>query len=464
MKYFYYFLLFLPELLVLHASEASLDYDKTMRIDYFHTGTADKEIISLDCVYQEGAWPGSRTFLIDTLNLGNYRVKIIDEDSNDLLFSRGYCSVFGEWQTTGEALEGTCRTFHETARCPYPIYPVRLLIEKRNPQNVFTELFETTIRPDSRLINREQKSFPFQIQKIIDHGEPEHKVDLLIMGDGYTENDLTQYQNAVDRYIKILFETEPFKTHCNDFNVWRIDVVSPESGVDEPRQNLWKRTVFDVQYNIFDVPRYVLAQNNKKIHDVAAMVPYDHIYILFNSDRYGGGGIFHTMATCYSGSQPGQPDWWSDYVFIHEFGHSFAGLADEYYTSAVAYNDIYLPDVEPWEPNITALLNPAQPKWASLIKKGTPIPTPWNKAHFDSLISVQRGKSGSAKEELQKRARKVMENDSCASVIGCFEGAGYSATGLFRPAIDCIMFSKRLQPFCPVCQQAIKKKILCEIK
>ena len=464
MKYFYIFLSLHIVLSTLIASEASFNFDKTMRIDYFHTGTSDEEVISLDCIYEEGTWSGSRHSLIDTLDLGNYRAKITDASSNEVLFSRGYCSLFGEWQTTDEALEGTYRSFHETVRCPYPNQPVNLIVEKRNRQNIFTEIFDVKIMPDSRFVNREQKSFPFHVQKIVDHGPPEHNVDLLIMGDGYTETDMSHFQNSVDRYTKKLFAQEPFKTHFTDFNVWRIDVVSPDSGVDEPRQNLWKRTVFDVQYNTFDVPRYVLAQNNKMIHDVAAMVPYDHIYILFNSDRYGGGGIFHATATCYTGSQAGQPDWWADYVFIHEFGHSFAGLADEYYTSAVAYTDLYPGDVEPWEPNITALLKPEQLKWAPLVNKDTPIPTPWNKAQFDSLTSAQRGKTGSAKEELKKSARKTMENDLYANRVGCFEGAGYSAKGLYRPTIDCIMFSKSLRSFCPVCQQAIKRKILFEIQ
>ncbi len=464
-KNLFVLLVFLSAIPLVAEDSDYFNIENTLRVDYFHTGTASQDFFSLDQVYQEGEWPGTRSKLIDTLNLGKYLLKVYDLATNQLIFSHGYASIFGEWQTTNEAARGKYRTMHETVRLPFPRRSIQLTIAKRTKKNVFIDKFSTTIDPASRFINREKKSYSSRANAFISNGKPEKKIDLLIMGDGYTKKDLKKFHSDVKRYTDDLFAVSPFKERAKDFNVWTIDVISQESGIDEPRKNKWKQTVLGASYNSLDVARYILSLSNREIHDIASIAPYDQIYILVNSPRYGGGGIFNCMATCYTGSENGQPDWWSDYVFVHEFGHAFAGLADEYYSSTVAYNDLYPPDVEPWEPNITTLTDKNQLKWAVLIKPGTSIPTPWEKSKYDSLLTAakQLDKKAADYDEkdkwLHQKAQEILDCPQYQDIVGCFEGAGYASKGVYRPAIDCRMFSKSLKSFCPVCRNAIEKMI-----
>jgi hypothetical protein len=201
---------------------------------------------------------------------------------------------------------------------------------------------------------------------------------------------------------------------------------------------------------------------------------------MVNSARYGGGGIYNLYCTFTADNQ------WSPYVFLHEFGHHFAALADEYYTSSVSYNDFYPPGIEPIEPNLTALLDPSKIKWKSLVTPGTPLPTPWEKATFDEMdLGYQKvreatnrkigeaSRSGAPAKEVEdlKEAAENLSRDHSAKIdayllkssyvnkIGAFEGAGYTSKGLYRPSLDCIMFSKGTKPFCAVCRQAIERVI-----
>ena len=435
--------------------------NKTMRVDYFHTGIASEEIFSLDQVYEEGLWPGTQTRLTAPVDAGLYRFEIFDTGSQTLIFAQGYNSIFGEWQTTSEALEGVYRTMHETVRFPMPHEPIKLVISKRDRSNEFQSIWSTEIDPASRFVSREQKRFPFKTTKFIDNGDPRNKVDLLLIGDGYTSDELEKFRNDVSRYSRVLFESVPFNTRKSDFNVWTIEASSQDSGIDQPRQNQWRRTTLGCSFNTFDLSRYVLSLHNKDIRDISSLAPYDAIYILFNQARYGGGGIYNCMATCYTGTPENQPDWWSDYVFVHEFGHSFAGLADEYYSSDVSYNDMYPVDIEPWEPNITTLNMNGQAKWTNQIATRISKPTFWNKAAYDSL-STERQKAGSdedARKAVDKQMTDLLADTELQGVIGCFEGGGYASKGVYRPSLNCRMFSKSLVEFCPICRQALEDMI-----
>ena len=199
--------------------------DKTMRVDFYHTGTKGQETISLDKAYQEGEWPGTRTQLIDPLNLGEYIVRVYDLASAQLIFSRGYSTYFNEWQTTDEALGGTYRTFHETVRFPYPKSPVQVTISRRDKQMVFHEVFSTTIDPNApSQVHKEAHTRPYKFAKIIDNGGPENKVDLLILPDGYTSAEMEKFHADAKHFAEVLLGTSPFKEHRKDFNVWIIDV------------------------------------------------------------------------------------------------------------------------------------------------------------------------------------------------------------------------------------------------
>ena len=435
--------------------------DRTMRFDYYHTGTADAEFISPDEIVLEGPWSGSQNNLIDTLNCGNYLVKIFDLKTNRMIYSFGYSTIFGEYQTTLDAKNGMTATYHESVRFPVPRKPVQLTLAVRNRQNLFTDIYTTTIDPGSRQVNREEIKPVYNIDKYMINGEPKNKVDLVIVGDGYTKDEIAKYHKDIDRYLGDFFSHDPFKSRKKDFNIWVIDVISQDSGIDEPTKNAWRHTTLNCSYNSLGSPRYVLTSDNKTLRTITASVPYDQIYILVNSTRYGGGGIYNWFSTSFTGEAPGKPGWWSDYVFVHEFGHAFAGLADEYYTSSTSYDEFYAPGIEPWEPNVTRMFDPKHVKWGQFIKAGTPIPTPWEKAAYDSLGAILQSELRDSPEYIatEVEMRKVINNSAWQGVTGCFEGGGYCATGVYRPCLDCRMFSKSLVDFCTVCQDAISRVI-----
>jgi hypothetical protein len=444
-----------------------LDFTATMRVDYFHTGGPDgREIVSLDRVVNDGAWPGSRTQLVDPTNLGKYRFDVRPTSGGDVLFSRGFASIYGEWETTPEARK-ISRTFHESLRFPWPSAPVRVSLSKRQADNSFAEIWSTEIDPASRFVNRAPPAAAAgRVRTVFENGSPATKVDLLVLGDGYTREQLPKFRADVKRLIDALFAEEPFKSRRGDFNVRALELPAARSGVNRPNAGEFRRTPLSAEYNIFDSERYVLTLDNRTLREVAAAAPYEFIEILVNETTYGGGGIFNEHATASVDSE------FSPYVFVHEFGHHFAALADEYYTSDVAYETGTLPKVEPWEPNVTALRDPAKLKWADLVTPGTPLPTPWDKDAFEAHSREIQER----RREIRKRnapeadmnalfreqrdwEEKTLEGMKYSGAVGAFEGASYEPRGLYRPQADCIMFSRDRVSFCRVCQRAISRII-----
>ena len=458
--------LLLLALLALPASAATFDElftDRTMRVDYFHTGGRGEEIIALDRIVSDGPWPGSRTRLVDTTNLGKYYFEVIDRSTNSVVYSRGFASVFGEWETTGEAGERHA-TFHESLRFPWPKSAVQVVLKKRDKQNAFQQIWSTVIDPSSRFVNPSDPPRSGRLFTIFENGAAAQKVDILLIGEGYTEAELPKFQSDVKRLVGKLFATEPFKTRRADFNVRALHLPSSKSGVHRPRTRDDRRTAISTEYNIFDSERYVLTFDNRALRDAASAAPYEFIEILVNEKQYGGGGIFNDQATTSVDSA------FSEYVFVHEFGHHFAALADEYYTSDVSYETGAPSHPEPWEPNVTA--TPAQPKWADLIAKGTPLPTPWDKATFEARqreVQAERRKlraTNAPESEMdalfrreQEWSTKFLASQEHAGKVGAFEGAAYEAKGLYRPEIDCIMFTRDEVGFCRVCTRAINRII-----
>jgi hypothetical protein len=438
----------------------------TLRVDLYHTGTKGEERFTLDRALQEGPWPGHRINLVDTLNLGEYLLSVTDRATNTLLYSRGFSSLFNEWQTTDEALAGIYRTFSESVRFPSPRRAVRVALSRRDRRMEFHEVFSCVIDPaDPTQVMKERPAPRFPVAPVIENGPPSVKVDILVMGDGYAAADMEKFRTDVRRFVDTMFRTHPFRERKSDFNVWRIDVVSEESGIDVPDRNVWKRNALGTAYNTFGSPRYVLTAENKSVRDIAAAAPYDFLCILVNDSRYGGGGIYNLYATTYTNESVAGQEWQMDYVFVHEFGHSFAGLADEYYTSSTGYNDFYLPGIEPWEPNVTAQAVGERVKWKSMLTAGIPVPTPWEKPAYDSVEAI-RGKLDRLapdyyrkREPLQKSAMELLRTSKYAGSVGVFEGAGYVSKGLYRPSVDCRMFSLSLADFDPVCSAAIGRMI-----
>ncbi len=437
--------------------------DKTMRFDYFHTGTATEEIFSPDRTVSDGPWAGSKTILIDPLELGLYLFEVADKETNVLLYSRGFASVFGEWQTTPEAEEGY-GTFHESIRFPWPVKPVNIIMKKRNADNIFQVIWHTSIDPASRKVNPADIAHTEVVDVIFDNGPAAEKLDIVILGDGYTAVEMGKFRADATRMAEVLVNQEPFLKRKADINIRAVETPSATSGVLRPHPGVFKRTVLSTHYGSFDSERYVLAYDNRTIRDIASAVPYEFMVILINERTYGGGGIYNLYTTVSVDNKFGE------YIMVHEFGHHLGALADEYYTSSIAYE---MPEIktEPWETNITALFDKNNLKWKDLVEDGTPLPTPWNKEPFDQFgyrIQQERDSLRAAKvpEEVMEALfmRQMKQEDEYFAAeqyrdkAGAFEGAGYLAKGLYRSQIDCIMYTRHME-FCKVCQRGLEDVI-----
>lgn len=446
------------------AAPAQSALARTMRLDYYHTGNATQEMFSLDRVVLELLpWPGNPEKPIDDTNLGKYLFEVRDRASNRLLYSRGFASIYGEWETTDEA-KTLNRTFSESLRFSAPSAPVQILLKKRDLNNAFREVWSTIIDPKDMFVDTAKPAAPGPLMAIEKNGDPAVKVDFLILGDGYTAQELKKFETDARRLTEILFATSPFKEHRKDFNVWALCPPAAESGISRPSTGIHRASPLGTTYDAFGSERYILTFDNRAFRTVAQFAPYEFVEILTNTRTYGGGGILNLYGTVAVDSNQ------APYVFVHEFGHHFAGLADEYFTSPVAYTAPAV-KVEPWEPNATALLDAKELKWKDLIQSGTPIPTPWQKEEFEKHSReyqkrrTQIRAENRPEEEMEALFRenrefevKLFAQEKYAGKVAAFEGAMYESKGYYRPEIDCIMFT-RSAAFCAVCRRAIERVI-----
>ncbi|MEI6061139.1 MAG: M64 family metallopeptidase [Bacteroidota bacterium] len=415
--------LVIPFLLLLASLQtfASFDQwfvDKTLRVDYYHTGNSQREIYSIDQVKSEPFWGGSHTEFIDTLNFGEYYFKAFDVASNKLIFSHGYCALFDEWQYTDEA-KHTSRTFSETVVMPFPKNNVRIEFYSRNFMGVYEKKFDYTVEVKNYFISTERQMV-FPVYNALVSGDPATKIDIVILPEGYTAAEMDRFKADVDKFASGLFTFEPFTHNRDKFNISAVMAPSAESGTDIPADKTWKNTILNSSFYTFDSERYLMTSDNKSVRNLAANVPYDQIYLLVNSTKYGGGSIYNFYSTSVNSNAS------SAKIFVHEFGHGFAALADEYDDGSTSFNDMYPLNLEPWEPNITTLVK-FESKWKGMLAAGTLIPT-----------AITEG------NEMK---------------LGVYEGAGYVAKGLYRPTPDCMMRTFRGDKFCPVCTAAIQKMI-----
>lgn len=404
-------------------SFAQLFTTTTVRMDFRHFITDGVETIEPDGFFREGKWPGNPGRLLDQSMYGEHVFQMKTTEGK-LIYSRSYSSLFAEWCTTDEAKRGKQRIFEESVRFPKPQEPVVLEIvaRKRNGESRVVWTYEYRGRldalspedPDAKVVNLHNGD-----------ADPASSLDIVIVTDGYTKAQAEKQDADLRRFAGVLLEAQPYAKHEDSIAIRAVTRFSPSSGPAEPRKKLKTSSLVATTFNTFDSARYLTVGNDRELRRLAAMVPYDTILVMVNTARYGGAGIFRSFAVFVSDND------FDEYVFLHEFGHSFAGLGDEYYTSSVAYSDFYPKGFEPWEPNITAMLDGrASVKWAAEIPEDVPVPTP--------------------------------EQSRYAGVTGVFEGAGYAAKGLYRPALDCLMFSKRLQDCCHVCSCAVEWMILEE--
>lgn len=401
---------------------AQIKYDdyfvnNTLRLDFFHTGDKNSEIISFDKLIEEGIWSGSKKNLIDDLQYGHYMLRVFNLEDKKEIYSRGFSTLYQEWQTTEES-KNTIRSMQGSVRFPFPKAKVIIEIYRRDRKNIFRKIFEKDIDPASYFIVKE-KVKPFESFKVHYSGEPSEKLDIVFIPEGYSKNEMEKFKDDCSRFTGYLFDYSPFKENKAKINVWGIEAPSVESETDIPGKGIWKQTVLNSRFYTFDSERYLMTTDYHTVKDVAANAPYDQIYILVNTTKYGGGAVynFYSMTSAY--------DKRANQIFIHELGHGLAGLGDEYgYDNT--YQDMYPADVEPWEPNLTTLVN-FDIKWKKLLEPGTPIPTP--------------------SEEKYK------------SKIGVFEGGGYVAKGVYRPTHNSIMNSFSSNEFNLVCKEVLEKVI-----
>jgi IgA Peptidase M64/Peptidase M64 N-terminus len=429
----FFFLCGLLSAAVLEARAAEI---RTMHLDYFHTGKKGTEIFSRERVVVEPLpWPGNPRKPLDDSNLGPYFFEVRDLQSGKALYSRGYSSIFSEWQTTEEA-KGEYRTFSESLRFPAPAVPVKVSVQKRDQLNRFREIWSTTVDPQHWSIQRVTTPAPEPVIEIEIHGKAADKVDLLFLGEGYVAGELPKCAHDVRRAAEALFRYPPFRERRTDFNLRAVCAPSPESGVSHPSQKEYRRTLFDSTFDVFGTTRYALSFNNRALREAAAYAPYEFLAIVMNDRAYGAGGIFGQFATVSIDNIRSLP------AFVHEFGHHFAALADEYFLSSVAYAPT-VPTTEPWEPNITALLDPKHLKWKELVSAGTPLPTPWPEEKY-----IQDGGRD-----------RYLFSGPYAGKAGAFEGANYAKKGYYRSEQSCLMITLACDRFCAACRRAINRMI-----
>ena len=410
-------------LLIITASTVSASFDstffaRTLRIDYQHAGNDTADEFFLDLVSIEPYWGGSMINLIDTFYYGKYFLKLYDLDSDSLIYSRGYSTLFGEWQTTEEA-KVINRSFSETVVMPLPKKNSKILLFSRDKKGIFQKKFEYIYKTNNYFVSTEKRNENTAFDVYIS-GAPEQKVDIVILPDGYNQSEMGLFISDCNKFAEELFAFEPYTSFKDNFNIRGVLAPSIDSGPDIPADSIWKRSILNTSFYTFNSERYCMTYDNKSVRDLAANAPYDQIYILVNSPKYGGGAIYNYFSVSVNSNLHAAK------IFVHELGHGFAGLGDEYYTDEVAYSEFYPLDVEPWEPNLTTLVD-FDIKWPHLIDKKTPIPTPSNKKYLNST--------------------------------GVFEGGGYASKGVYRPADDCMMNTFEGDKFCPVCKEAIIRMI-----
>lgn len=392
--------------------------NKTVRIDYKHIGDSRTEKIEVVNCHVGGQWDGTVSHLVEPKRLGGIVFEVFDALSGQLIYSRSYDCLFNEYRTT-EKGEKEIGTFEECVRMPMPKMMVKYKFTSYNRYNEPTELYQGVFDPQSTAYDKMTKEY--KVKKLHIGGKTDDAVDILFIPDGYAKADKKKMQGDFKKFTSYIMNCSPYKEMSKHVNIRAIEAYSEESGITNPNRNIYKKTLLNCSYNVIDVDRYLMCLGVWKMNEIADDAPYDYIVIICNSGKYGGGGIYNFYCTVNNVGQS------SDYVIVHEMGHLIGGLADEYYTSEVSVRDFYPEGVEPVEPNLTTLVD-FDSKWKDMLEEGTPIPTPTTKNY---------------------------ENK-----VGVFEGGGYVAEGVYRPAIDCTMHKIMYNRFCPVCLKALQEAIM----
>lgn len=376
-----------------------------LRLDVVFAGDAFNQDCFLEGLFKEPLWGGPLNSTTEDFNYGEFNYRV-ENELGDIIFSKGFNSLFQEWRTTAEAKK-IKRSFRSSHTIPFPKSKVNVIFSARNREDgLFYDISTFIIDPNDKQICNVSDS-GYKTDTLLYNGNPNNKVDLLFIAEGYTEQEMDKFKEDALLFTGYLFDIEPYKSRKEDFNIWAVQAISKDSGTDIPHQNSWKNTALSSSFYTFNIDRYLTTPDQSIVARAASNVPYDALYIIVNTDKYGGGGIYNFYGLSMASHKT------TAEVFVHELGHSFAGLADEYYSSEVAYEEFYNLSLEPWEPNITTMVN-FERKWKQMVNS--------------------------------KKA-------------GIFEGGGYTAKGIYRSALNCRMKSNEAAEFCPVCKAAINKMI-----
>ena len=375
-----------------------------LRIDLVLAGDKNTQHAYLKELHKEPHWSGNPHTLVDTLGYGQYFYEVFASDT--LVFSRGFSTLFEEWRTTEQA-EKVAMAANQSVWMPFPKRTVHFVLYQRiRATGKFTPMLEFDIDPADRHIIPGPDN-DWRVSALHHNGDPASKVDIAICAEGYTQALMPKFRADAAKMMDYFWTMEPYASRRADFNVWLVESVSEDPGPDIPQNGIWRRTAMDAMYDTFYEDRYLTIMDHTKIASTVSGAEFDTIIIIANDEKYGGGGIYGSYAMGSSDNARSLP------VYIHEFGHSFAGLGDEYYDSSTAYIDYFPAGVEPWEPNIT------------------------NQTDFASKWEDMMGQDG----------------------VGLFEGAGYQAKGCWRPYEECRMFNNTAPGFCPVCRRAVGRMI-----
>ena len=395
--------------------------DKTLRADYLFTGNKKNQSVVLDELKSMDGWAG-RGSNLDKLPLsGNGQLTMVDKATGVVIYRTSFSSLFQEWLGENEA-ETLSKGYENTFLMPFPKKEALVTVELFNARHEVSASFTHTVRPDDILIKKIGHNNVTEHKYLLKSGSPENCIDVVIMAEGYSREDMQMFYSDAQKACDAIFSHSPFKENKNHFNVVAVGSESIDSGVSIPRENVWKSTAVSSHFDTFYSDRYLTSSNVNDIHDLLAGIPYEHIIILANTDTYGGGGIYNSFTLTTAHHSKFEP------VVVHEFGHSFGGLADEYaYTDAPS--PLYPYDVEPWEQNITTLVD-FESKWSDMLPKDIVVPT-----------------------------KITSDNYSSTEALGVYQGAGYSMKGIYRPVPDCRMRTNEAKAFCPVCQRSLQRLI-----
>ncbi len=393
-----------------------VDLSRSLRLDFIVSGTKNEQFAGLLRVKEEKYWSSPANALISPFNYGSYRIDVLDAADSTLIFRRGFSTLFEEWQSTNLPKLGPA-SFEQSFTIPYPKKEIITQLFYRKGIS-FNLLAEWKINPNSDAVVREKAG----VDPVLIMGDEEYRnrLDLAFLADGYTADDFRKAKKDTRRFARFLFSQEPFSAYRKYINIWLVHPHSNERGADEPCRGVFKDTRLGSSFNTLGLRRYLSTEKYFDVKDIAAATPYDFLFVMVNTDRYGGGGIYNHFSVFSADGEH------SRIVFVHEFGHQFGGLADEYFNSEVTYVDMIDTTIEPWQPNITTLID-FDRKWKEIIESHVPMPTPRTLKYKDYL--------------------------------GVFEGGAYMSKGVYSPAMNCRMRTNEAKEFCPACKDALIKML-----